>query len=461
MGKAEYRDMVKNIQDKPVKKVLVVAYSFPPAGGGRVRRVTKFVKFLPGFGWEPVVLTVKNPLVRDYDYALLKEEMGRKGMVVRTPSWEPSFLIRYFNAEGPSSTKGKRRFHFFKDLALKTAKKLKWYIFFPDSRNGWVPFCVFNGWRIIRKEKIDLIFVTAEPFSSLISGVILKKITGLPLVIDFRDEWVGFSEHYFPDKPAIVRSMEKATEAFAVRNADKVISVTKPIIDNFIRRYKQEKKDKFLCITNGFDPEDFKGLAVDAPRNDRFTITYAGSLYKLRSPEYFLEALKDIAGRDRDFAVKAKAVFIGDNDRYVKALFDSYKELSGMIEVTGFLQHKDVVRRMLESDLLLYIADQTPASDRVLPAKLFEYMATNKPVIALADNGPAKEVIEYTSCGKVVSPYNIAAITVAIEYFYERFSKGAGPFQGQGNGKVAEFSRRSLTEKLAGTFELIVRQRQV
>lgn len=442
---------MKDNRNKDKKKVLMIAYSFPPMGGGRVRRSLKFAKYLPEFGWEPVVLTVKKPYAAEYDYGLLKELKGRV-KVVRTPSLEPSLLTNYLKRLRPKLLKTPGFMDRLKSALYRFVNKLKWCIFFPDSRIGWVPFCVLYGWRLIKKEKISLIYVSGEPFSCFISGLLLKKITGVPLVLDYRDEWIGFSKYYFSEKLAIIEKIEGALEKIIVKNADKVISVTKPIVNSFINRYKNEEKEKFLCITNGFDPDDFKDLSCGYIKNDKFTVCYTGILYKRRSPEYFLTAVKRIIKKEPEFLRSSKIRFIGKNSDEIIDFLKDESELRDIIEIVGFLPHKETLEEMVRSDLLLYIEDQAPDSNRVLPAKLFEYIGSGRPIMALSNGGPVQEVMQYAACGRVAASTDVERIADCLVYFYKVFKENKKITGGAGGEKTMQFSRRNLTGRLAEVF---------
>jgi glycosyltransferase involved in cell wall biosynthesis len=436
--------MDKDIWHSRMKKVLIIAYSFPPVGGGRVRRVLKFVKFLPEFGWQPFVLTVKRPQVPEYDEQLLRE-ISTDIKVVRTNSLEPTNRMRSLL----NITAANKRLSKILQILIKICTKIKYFIFLPDTRTGWIPFCVFHGWRIVRSEKIDIIFASAEPFSSFIAAVVLKRITKKPLILDFRDEWVGFSRFYFPGKPTVVRKLEALLEKIVVNNADKVISVTESIIKDFISRYPS-KKNKFLCITNGFDPDDFKNISKKS-EDSKFTITYAGTLYKLRTPAYFLKAVKLVLRQEPDFSKRGRIRFVGTMDGNILELFND-NELKDIIDIEGFLPHQNTLVTMAKSNLLLFIEDQLPISNRLLPAKLFEYMATQRPILALANDGSVKKIISYTRCGQVIPPTDIEGIAVYLSDFYRNFKAGREIWQQSDCKKIMEFSRKNTTQKLSEIF---------
>lgn len=442
-----------NIQGGKLKKVLVIAYSFPPVGGGRVMRVVKFCKYLSMFGWHPVILTVKNPAVPDYDYGLL-EEISGKFTIVRTPSLEPTFLNKYFKKHKLKTQATEHASQPAKKAVYKLLMLLKQFIFFPDTRIGWLPFCVVYGLRTIKREKIDMIFATGEPFSSFISAAILKKISRKPLVLDFRDEWTGFSQYYFPEKISFIRHIEKVVERFVVKNADRVVSVTQPIVQNFKDNYRDQDSAKFICITNGYDPDDFKRPRRSGGNNGEFVITYAGSLYKRRTPEYFLSAVKKNIRNEPDFKYRARIVILGSVENDVMDLFRD-NEISPLVDLKGFVPFRESIDIIGNSNLLLYIEDQVSISNRVLPAKLFEYMATGVPIMALANDGCVKEVIDYTGCGSVSPSHDVDAITKNLASFYKDF-KDNRDFCGTSKERIKEYSRQNITAKLAKTFDEVI-----
>jgi len=427
--------MVKNIQNKPLKKILIIAYGFPPVGGGRVRRVVKFIKYLPQFGWQPVILTAKSPFVLEYDKGLLKElDKGIK--VYRTKSIELA-AVKNISLENTLRGNG-----FIRSFILALAKKFKWWLCVPDSRIGWIPFALWSGFGIIKKESVDVILVTGEPFSSFITGALLKWLTRKPLVLDFRDEWVGFNKYYFPEKSKLVMALEEKLEAFTINKADKVISVTDEIINNFRKSYPREDKDKFICITNGFDPQDYAGI-ITRKDSGKFIISYAGTLYSRRTPEYLLRAIELILKESPDLRNKVILRFIGEVDNRIKPLFED-RELKSVIEVLGFLPFIDTINKLAESDLFVYIEDQVEISERILPAKLFDYLALRRPILALGKSDFLSEIIRKANVGIVVAPDNVKLIKNALfDFIYKDKNVEID------ESYIQQFDRRNLTAKLS------------
>jgi len=432
--------MAENIPGKPVKKVLILAYSFPPVGGGRVRRVMKFVKYLPFFNWQPVVLTVKNPQVGVYDHTLLGGLNGDVA-IIRTPSLEPN---RAFHKGRQYGSKSK--------IVLNLLYKIKTSIFIPDTRIGWIPFAVLNGISVIKKQRIDVIMVIAEPFSSFISGVILKFFTRKPLVLDFRDEWSENNKCVFKEKGFLVKKAEELLEAMCVRYADCVISVTDGIIDRFRRRY-EGSKDKFTCITNGYDPDDFKDLGEPINKNNIFTISYAGALYERRIPKYFFEAAASLVEDYPELKKIMRINFMGEITPEVKNSLEN-SAAKEIIQVVGFLNFKDALKEMKSSDVLLYVEDEVDNSCDILPAKLFEYMGIRRPVLALVRDGIAKDVVLKSKIGLAVNPKDIGQIKNALFNLYQAYYKNKDKFQPE-DDFINRFHRKDLTKKLAMNLDFL------
>jgi glycosyltransferase involved in cell wall biosynthesis len=324
------------------------------------------------------------------------------------------------------------------------------YLLLPDSRIGWVPFAIFNGVRIIKQESIDVIYASGEPFSSFISAAVLKKITHRPLVLDFRDDWVGFNTK-FRRKGAWANFWEKVLEGFVLRNADAVITVNEAIKGDIQRRHNDifSTNKKFFCINNGFDSDDFKDLKHPVETgSDKFTIVYAGSLYSRRRSEYFLSALKLILQEIPELKTQIKIIFSG-NISPENALLMSQPIFKGIVENRGFLEHWQVLPLLKSAHLLLLIEDQLDISDRVSTGKIFEYMGAEKPILALVNEGLVKDMVISCSVGKVATSRNIEEIKECLLSFIYEFKKNNRLFYQPNQELIKPFQRKEQTRLLA------------
>jgi glycosyltransferase involved in cell wall biosynthesis len=431
------------------KKVLIIAYYFPPLGMGGVQRTTKFAKYLPTFGWKPLVLTVKDVEYLAKDLSLL-EDLSPEVKVIRTGSFDPlriSFVLKGF-------FKNKRR----KDKSVREEtverSKLFSWLFFPDSKIGWIPFALLSGLNLIKKERIDLIFTSSPPPSLHLVGYFLKLLTGRPWVADFRDPWIGF--HYEDYPTPFHRWLKNGLVKLITRNADGIVSVNQKITQNFFSSYPFIKNVK--TIPNGYDESDFTFSSsaktdLKMQNSHLFIIAYLGTFSRDHDPEPFLSALKNLLNEGKIPKEKIKFMHVGlcmgiDFDRMVKKY-----DLSGVVEKRGYLPHKESLIHLQEASLLLLTTSQTPKAEMISTSKLFEYIPLKKPILAIVPpNGAAAFVVSSLNLGRVVSPLDPVEIKQALLSFFSDWEKGRWSLNVDGE-KIKTFSRKSLTSRLASMFD--------
>lgn len=379
------------------RKILIISYLFPPIGGGGVIRVTKFVKYLPSFGWKPYVLTVKKGFYPAKDPSLLAE-MPREAEIIRTKYLEPAFWLKS---------------RFWQSFLAYFLYPL---ILIPDRQILWFWPALISAYRILKKEKIKIIFTTSAPASDHLISLVLKKIAGVKWVADFRDEWSNNPLKKYPTP--IHCWLNQFLEKKVVKNADQVITVSEPITE-YLKNLAADKK-KFSTITNGFDEADFQGLK--SSESKIFRLVHSGSLYNLKYQESFEQAFRDLKLKN------ARLTFVGAEER---------------------LPHKQAVKEMLKADVLLLILDpvERPA---VLTGKLFEYCRAGKPILALAPkNSAASEMIIQHQIGVVAEP-NTDAFKKAAQKMYQAWQKNDLKIP---HIALEQYTRKNLTENLAKIFE--------
>jgi glycosyltransferase involved in cell wall biosynthesis len=426
------------------KRVLFISYYFPPLGMGGVQRAAKFAKYLPGFGWKPFVLTVKDIQYLAKDPSLL-EELPPEVKIIRVGSFDPLrilFLLRSF------FSKKKQKADSVEGARVKGSKLSSW-LFCPDSKIGWMPFALLAGLKIARAEKIDLIFTTSPPPSLHLLGYLLKLFTGKPWVADFRDPWVGFHYQDYPTpfhlwlKNILIRKI--------LINADGIVSVNQKIGQRFLSRCPQVRKIR--TIPNGYDESDF--CLPPSAKSDVFVVAYLGTFSQDHDPRPFLSGLRSVLDEGTVPKDKIKFVHIGlcmgiDFDRLVEKY-----GLSGVVEKRGYLTHKQALAHLQEASLLLLTTSQTKDAEMISTSKLFEYMASRKPILAIVPLvGAAAEVVYSLNLGKVVSPTDPLRIKRELTAFFSNWEKGRLRFDGE-EGKIKMFSRKFLTSQLASLFDEI------
>jgi len=409
-----------------MKKALLIAYHFPPLGGGGVFRTLKFTKYLPEFGYQPYVLTVKNPMYREKDPTLVKE-IPAEAKIHRTFSFEHRILRvpRLLNIN------------------------LKWF-YLPDQNIGWLPFGASAGAKLVKKENIDVIFATSPIWTSLLIGLPVKKKTKKPLVVDFRDPWTDNPFINYPTK--LHQRLERKMEKTVLSQADYVTVATDLIKSNLIRKYPFIES-KIETITNGFDPDDFKNLKI-GKKTGKFTITYVGSIYGLLTAKPFLTALKALVEEKKGFKEKAEAVFVGNCGKETSRLVRELG-LDENVRFVGYVPHRKGLEFMVNSQaLLLLITLEGSKGERILTGKLFEYLASRKPIIALVpENGLAANVIKSLKAGTVVSPRDAQRVKTAIENYFDQWAAGTLSAATDDASDIRLYNRRFLTGKLAHIFD--------
>ena len=411
------------------KKVLIISYFFPPLGGSGVQRTAKFVKYLPQFNWKPYVLTVKPVEYIAFDKKLLKEIEFTP--VYRTESLDPMRILYFIE----KFRKSKNRIYHTADSKIK---KISREIFPIDSKIGWLPFAFFTGIKICKEKKINKIYATLSPYSSAILAYLISKVTNIPYILDYRDLWKGK-----PDISYLTKCHEKISEIWerkVLQHAEKVIINTNMALKKIQKIYPEIPKSKFEVIYNGFDEDDFK-LNVSKKKNKKIIFTYTGGFYGERTPKYFLNSLLKI----KDFLKgKVEFRFIGN---YHTDIMKMFKDFPNLIKVIPQVTHDKSISYLYESDfLMLFIAKKN--SEIVIPAKLFEYMAVKKPILAMVPTkGEAAQLIEKYNLGKVCEPDNEEKIKSYIFDFIHNKVKV------EMNHDLKIFTRKYQTELLVKILE--------
>ena len=425
------------------KKILIIAYHFPPSGGAGVQRTLKFVKYLPLYDFEPIVLTVKKPSVPSYDSHLL-DEVPSNIMIVRTRSLEFSYNHKQKIWQKFKATQENQKTNSIKKLLLGIVKYISYMLFIPDYQVGWIPFAVIASLKILRSHQIDSIFIIVPPFSSLLIGIILKVLTGKKWIADVRDEWLDFyNKFYEAHKRPFGSSILKKIERMTVQSAYIVTAVTKGIVQNFQNKYPNSSK-RFIWMPNGFDPSDFLSDTIPNPI-DKFTLTYTGTLFSVTTPKYFLLALSNLVSEFPEIRENLRVNFVGRIAEDILPLFD-IPQLEGMLNITGYVSHEQSILYLLQSHVLILIIDDLPNSKNISTGKIFEYLFARKPILALTPEGDAADLIRQANAGFIIPPRDIKRIREQILQLYNDYKTGNLRFQPR-TSFIYQFDRRTITEE--------------
>lgn len=435
----------------------MVAYYYPPVSGGGVQRTLKFAKYLPQFGWKPYILTVRS----GYDYYFdesLEKDIVKAITVHRTRSIEPMKWIRKWVKRLTDYRTVKKENIVLKQGQVKRHPwllKLKDSVFIPDGEIGWLPFAVLRGWRVMRRENIDLIYSTSSPYTDHIIALLLNKWTRKPWIADFRDPW---SLNMLAPQFGWRRFVDRTLEKIVLRNTNKTIAVTEPIANGFRRIYPL---GSYRTIPNGYDEEDFISLDSKKYAVDKFNITYTGILSKENSPNRFLTALSELLDDKpylrEDFLVR----FVGQFDKPGEVNnyhFLMSLGLSDVVELISHVPHSESIHYCSSADVLLLIVSDGPGRDGIMTGKVFEYLRCGKPIFAVVPpEGVAAKLIRGTQLGVVAHPQSITEIKDTLSVLYKKY-KSRALKKLQGRGDIDRYSRYHLTRMLAQECNELVQQ---
>ncbi|MFI5251141.1 MAG: glycosyltransferase family 4 protein [Bacteroidota bacterium] len=412
-----------------LRNVLVIAYYFPPMGLSGVQRTLKFVKYLPQFGWQPTVLTVTPTGYFAQDETLLDEIKDLNIEIIRAGSLDANrFFKKQRIVKLPSERWGKF-LTFTSDL-----------FFIPDNKIGWKRRALQAAMETMNKTKFDVIFATAPPFTDFLIGTELHDRYKIPLILDYRDPWLEYPVKYYPT--LYHRWKTYAMEKIALQKSSKIIVTNRRVKELILKQYVFLDYEDIVILPQGYDPADFDFSSSKNSENQKFTITYTGVFNGDRTPKYFFEALKKIFSDSPDLKEKIEARFVGNfQDEYIRLI--QAMELDQNIVMTGYVSHAESIKEVMKSDCVWLML----MNDRQSPGKLYEYIASKKPILACVPDGFIKQTVLETGAGVVVDPTHVEAISNAILQLYDQFKKKQLPSTTE--EIVQKYNRVALTNELS------------
>lgn len=416
------------------RRLLVLAYYFPPMGGSGVQRIAKFAKYLPDHGWQPTVLTVAPGGYFAYDPGLLAEVEAAGVEVVQTRSFDPTQLFGRARTVALPAEPARRRL-----------SHLSQWLFVPDNKVGWLPFAVAEGLRLHRAAPFDALLSTAPPYTAHLAAALLSRLTRLPLVLDFRDDWVGNPRHHYPTP--FHAYLNAALEGFALRQARRVCVINAPIQAQMARRHPDLPPPEVL--PQGFDPADFEGVEA-APSAGRFRLTYTGMFYDAQTPDVLLEAVHRLMRRRADVAETIELVFAGllpeASRRRAEAL-----GLGSRLRYLGYLPHGEIPALQRGSTALWLTVGERAGAEGISTGKLFEYLGARRPILALVPEGDVRAVLADHPAAWMAPPGCVEGVERALESLFEAWQQERLPAVPA--AWAARYDRRRLTGLLARYLE--------
>jgi len=431
------------------RKVLMIAYAFPPTGGPGVQRSAKFAKYLPQCGWLPTVWTADevDGLPRD---PTLCGELPSEVVVCPRNAGSGILAMRrslrgFVNARaGEGLTAVASRFAEAMDWRLEAWQAAT---LLPDDCIAWARRSVGPLTRQIRTERFDVIYSTYSPASNHWLALELKHRTNLPWVADFRDLWTDDCRYREPSPQR--RAAHRRLEQDILEAADMVIAVSERQ-RNILADHLPEHADKVITITNGFDPADFAIAARSQPADgSRFVLTFVGRFQLARTGEELFGGLRrfveGLAPDSNRFLLRV----VGYANKTVQT---KLRATGVQCEFVDYVPHEEAIRAMYSSDALLLKSLTGRNGDSVIPAKLFEYLASGRPILAIGpQGGECERIVRSCSAGLTVD-FDETAIADALERLFDAWTAGR-PIAGCGPEGLEAYSRIELTRRLALVFD--------
>lgn len=417
-----------------MRNLLFLAYYFPPSGG--VLRLVKLAKYLPAFGWRPLVVCPRPRGVYRHDPGLLRQLDGC--LIRRTLSADPSFLLP--PRADAAKVLGRRGL-------IDQANKL----FLPDNKAGWIPFAVDCGLRISRAFPVDAVFSSAPPFSSHLAGVLLKRLLRKPLACDFRDAW-SQPNTLSLRLPRWHLPADRRLERWVVESSDLLTSINRTILEG-LQGYGTQGGQRFRLVPQGFDPEDFEERSASRPDRERFTIVYTGTLTEHRRLDVMARAFKLL--RSEHPGAADRLVFSLAGAHRPEDLRPFYQAgLEGCLRVRGYAPHEEILGMLRRADALWMVVGPREGPT-VSTSKIYEYLGARKPILAsVPAQSPAAALIAETGSGFSFPPDDHVSLAGAIAGLCRQKAAGRLSYRGH-PGAVARYDRREIAKCLARRLDVL------
>jgi glycosyltransferase involved in cell wall biosynthesis len=409
--------------------VLMIAYLFPPMGGVGVQRSLKFTKYLPEFGWKPHVITVRPPKHGLIDRNLLRE-IPTNTSITRT-----------------------RTVSLPAGLPWRLREWITRWILTVDEQIGWYPFATRAGFEVMRAKPVDIIYSSSTPYTAHLVARRLAKATHLPWVADFRDPWVENAYIRFPTR--LHRNTVEKLERLVLQEASHVLVISPPMKESFSSRIRSIDPSKITYLPNGYDEDDFLNAQPEPRDQERFTLVYTGSFYTQgRTARSILEATRLATTSGRIPRGRICLRMVGNIGKLTQNLI-SELDLADIVETPGFVSHEQSIAHLLSADALLLIVGSASDSSAVYTGKIFEYLAANKPIVCLANEGVAADLIGCARAGIILPPDDVEQITQHMVAIYTQWQEGQLKIEPD-HQLIQTFERRQQTGKLAELFNGLV-----
>jgi hypothetical protein len=376
-----------------VKKVLLLSYYWPPAGGPGVQRWLKNSIFLREFGWDTIVVTPKEPVASSFDHSLL-QEVPEDMAVHHTNASDPFKAYAVLTGKkGKTATTGGIGISNPKSKKQAVLNYVRANFFIPDARKGWNSYALKEARKLIADHDIKAIISTGPPHSTHLAAAQLKKEFDLPWLADFRDPWVNIFYNQFFPRTKRTQVKDQELEDLVLKSTDHVLTVSPGLASEFADRTK-----KISVLFNGYDPKDIPEKS-GLKSSSHFHLSYTGNFKPNQNVETLWEVISELAAEVKGFKDNFRLQFVGNIDPGVRDFINQIGLQNLMVD-HGYQSHHFATKVMVDSEALLFIVPQTKDNHLILTGKLFEYLGSCTPLVSIAPpEGNAAEIIEKTGRG--------------------------------------------------------------
>ena len=416
------------------KKILIISYYWPPAGGPGVQRWLKFAKYLPEFNISPVLFVPENANYPINDNSL-KSEVSKDLEIIKLPIFE---LSNFF----PSleSLNSIRSGNISKNKNQSILQKVVFFVrgnfFIPDMKIFWKRNSVNFLKKYLSENNIETIITTGPPHSIHLIGLELKRKLNINWISDFRDPWVNLNYlnrfHLLP----FVKEYHKKLRDKVINNSDAVIVTSKRLKDLY-----SEINSSIFQVTNGYD---YNKPVIKLDK--KFSISHVGSLYNERNPEFLWDIIEELSENLQGFKKDLQINLIGNNNKKIKQNL-SKRVFNDCVVCFDYVEHKKAIEFMCSSQVLLMLEVDDDESSYAIPGKLFDYLNSNRPIISIGpEQSEVREILSNTGSGKFFNYKDYNSLKLYIEKLYENYVNNLS--FSENNYNIDNYNRKNLTSKL-------------
>ena len=418
-----------------MKKLLVITYYWPPAGGSGVQRWLNLSRYLAELGWDITVMAPQNPSYPIVDNSI-SESISSLVKVIKVPIFEPVNIVNRSNKKNRDHIESSGILH-------KIILWIRSNLFFPDSRMFWIKKVTKVASSYVRKKNVDCIITTAPPFSTHMIGYYIKLKTNVKWIADFRDPWADF----FPFKQLpmtnMLREKHLKWEQKCLAYSDTVITTSPSLTKTYLKTNKNS-----YTVTNGYES------LIETESTDKFIMIYTGVMKSIQNPDNLWIVLKELCEEDKDFSRDLVVNLIGDFDNTI--LNDSnIVSLSSHIRFKGYLDVIKLKAQLKKAQVLLLSSVNLEGVNNIIPGKLFLYLSVKRPILAFsALDSDVEDIINKTKSGRVFDYSDKVDLKQHILELYNRFKTEHNSLD---SNDIDQYSYKYLSKRLSVILDKTIR----